>query len=93
MSKLITGDSPAEEMLLGFKRQAEETEKKPAPKKKAAGSRTPKPKKESENRTRRVQIVLPPTLYDQLKDYAWSNRQSVNEAIIQAITEQLRRSK
>lgn len=93
MSKLITGDSPAEEMLLGFKRQAEEPEKKPAPKKKAAGSRAPKPKKESENRTRRVQLVLTPTLYDQLKDYAWKNRQSVNEAIIQAITEQLRRSK
>ena len=92
MSKLITGDSPAEEMLLGFKRQAQEPEKKPAPKKKAAGSRAPKPK-ETENRTRRVQLVLPPTLYDQLKETAWKNRQSVNEAIIQAVTEYLKRSK
>lgn len=92
MSKLITGDSPAEEMLLGFKRQAQEPEKKPAPKKKAAGSRAPKPKA-TENRTRRVQLVLPPTLYDQLKETAWKNRQSVNEAIIQAVTEYLKRSK
>lgn len=93
MNKRIEEDSALLSVLGYGTAKPNEPEKKPAPKKKAAGSRAPKPKKESENRTRRVQLVLTPTLYDQLKDYAWSNRQSVNEAIIQAITEQLKRSK
>lgn len=89
-NKIIEELNPAEELLLGWRSQEEP--KKPAPKKKAAGSRA-KPPKEKENRTRRVQLVLTPSLYDQLKETAWKNRQSVNEAIIQAITDYLKRSK
>ena len=48
-------------------------------------------KKSTENRTRRVQAVLPPKLYKQLNDAAWKSRQSVNETIIQAVTEYLER--
>lgn len=92
MSKRIEEDSALLSVLGYGTAKPEEPEKKPAPKKKAAGSRAPKPK-ETENRTRRVQLVLPPTLYDQLKETAWKNRQSVNEAIIQAVTEYLKRSK
>ena len=93
MSKRIEEDSALLSVLGYGTAKPEEPKKQPAPKKKAAGSRAPKPKKETETRTRRVQLVLPPTLYDQLKETAWSNRQSVNEAIIQAITEYLKRSK
>lgn len=46
-----------------------------------------------ELRTRRVQAVLTPTLYEQLNDTAWKNRQSVNETIVQAIEEYIRRHK
>lgn len=46
-----------------------------------------------ELRTRRVQAVLTPTLYEQLSDTAWKNRQSVNETIVQAIEEYIRRHK
>lgn len=95
MSKsLIEGASPAEELLLSFKAPPKEEPAakppKPAPKKKAAGSRAKMPK-ETEHRTRRVQLVLTPTLYDQLNEAAWNNRQSVNETIIQAVTEYLKR--
>lgn len=56
-----------------------------------------KAKKQTANakelRTRRVQAVLTPTLYEQLNDTAWKNRQSVNETIVQAIEEYIRRHK
>ena len=97
MSKrIITGDNPAEELILSWSTPTEEepaAPKKTAPKKKASGSRAKKAPKEAEaeTRTRRVQLVLPPTLYEQLKEEAWNSRQSVNETIIQAITEHLKR--
>lgn len=44
-------------------------------------------------RTRRVQAVFTPELYEQLNDYAWTNRKSVNGTIIEAVEEYLRRHK
>lgn len=90
-NKIIEGENPAEELLLRFQQPTESEPKKATPKKKATRSKAPK--KEAENRTRRVQLVLPPSLYQQLNDAAWNSRQSVNETIIQAITEYLKRSK
>lgn len=91
-NKIIEGENPAEELLLRFQQPTESEPKKATPKKKATRSKAPK-KKEPETRTRRVQLVLPPSLYQQLNDAAWNSRQSVNETIIQAITEYLKRSK
>ena len=90
MSKRII--SPAEELLtsLNAPQEEEPVTPKKAPKKKSTGSGAKKPAKK-ENRTRRVQLVLTPTLYEQLNDRAWSDRQSVNETIIQAIEEYLKR--
>lgn len=92
MSKrIITGDNPAEELLLSWSTPKEEpAAPKKTPKKKPTGSGAKKTPK-SENRTRRVQLVLPPSLYEQLNEKAWSSKQSVNETIIQAITEYLKR--
>ena len=94
MSKRIGEDSALLSVLGYGTAQTEEkaqpkTEKKPS-QKKANGSRA-KTTAKDESRTRRVQLVLPPTLYDQLKDAAWENRQSVNETIIQAVTAYLKR--
>ena len=97
MSKRIEEDSALLSVLGYGAAQTEEPKPKERPKppkkpaqKKSAGSKAKAPAKD-ENRTRRVQLVLPPTLYEQLKDAAWSDRQSVNEAIIQAITAYLKR--
>lgn len=90
MSK-ITGDSPAAILLNSTKKEekpkAESKTKKAAPKTKKKYTTA----ENGENRTRRVQAVLPPKLYEQLNDEAWKSRQSVNETIIQAITEYLER--
>lgn len=93
MNKRIDEDSALLSVLGYGAASKEEPKAKPAPKKKAAAPKATQPKAETETRTRRVQLVLPPTLYDQLKETAWKNRQSVNEEIIQAVTEHIKRSK
>lgn len=75
-----------------------DAEEKPKTKTAGGKSKTNKGKthrrgSDAENRTRRVQAVLTPTLYDQLSDTAWKNRQSVNETIVKAIEEYIRRQK
>lgn len=56
-----------------------------------------KPKRKKKNpkdkRTRRTQILLTPRIYEKLDRIAYKNRQSMNETIIQAITEYIERSK
>ena len=53
-----------------------------------------KPKKNPlDVRTRRTQILLTPRLYKQLDKIAYKKHQSMNETIIQAITEYIERSK
>ena len=81
MSKRIEEDS-ALLSVLGY-------DEKPS-QKKANGSRA-KTTAKDETRTRRVQLIFPPTLYDQLKEKAWEEGQSVNETIIQAVTAYLKR--
>ena len=47
---------------------------------------------EKENRTQRLQVVLPPSLYEELKETAWKNRvKSVNEAVNIAIAEYIKK--
>lgn len=47
-----------------------------------------------EHRTKRVQIVLTPSLYEALVETRYKNKiTSVNETIVQAITEYIERSK
>ena len=45
---------------------------------------SPKPKKK-EDRTRRVQLVLPPSLYEDVKKYAEDNFLSINQVFINAV--------
>ena len=98
MSKITKDYNLTAVLLNSGKAEAEaKTEKKPKAEPKKSGSKKPAAKKNgskdknTENRTRRVQAVLPPKLYKQLNDAAWKSRQSVNETIIQAITEYLER--
>ena len=65
----------------------QEAPKKPRTAKKKQG------KEPEDKRTRRVQAVLSPRLYEQLNDIAWKKRQSVNETIIKAVEDYIRRNK
>ena len=61
------------------------------PKKSKAPS---KPKQAEEHRTKRVQIVMTPTLFEELTETRWKNKtKSLNETIIQAIEQYIERSK
>ena len=64
-------------------------EKKPRAKKtptqKAPSKWSRDPSIEREKRTKRVQIVLPPSLYDAAKDLAEKQGESLNEIIIRAL--------
>ena len=85
MSKrIITGDSPAEEMLLSWSTPKEETPKK-APKKKSSGSKPKEPAKK-EIRDVHVNLVLKPSLVEALKDEAWSQRRSLNNLVEEVLT-------
>lgn len=69
--------------------------KQEAPKKprtKTAGKKKPKENLPPEKkRTRRVQTIFTPELYERLNNYAWDNRKSVNSTIVEAVEEYLRR--
>lgn len=81
MSKrIITGDNPAEEMLLSWS-----TPKEEAPKKKTSGSRPKEPAKK-EIRDVHVNLVLKPSLVEALKDEAWSQRRSLNNLVEEVLT-------
>lgn len=70
--------------------EQEEPKKKPRTKtaKKPGGTLPPEKK-----RTRRVQTIFTPELYEKLNAYAWDNRKSVNSTIVEAVEEYLRRHK
>ena len=91
-NKTITGEMSTAAKIF----EDNKTEQKPKAQSKTKKAE-PKAKKKyttaenGENRTRRVQAVLPPKLYEQLNNAAWESRQSVKETIIQAITEYLER--
>ena len=67
----------------------QEAPKKPRTAKKKQGGTLPPEKK----RTRRVQTIFTPELYERLNAYAWDNRKSVNSTIVEAVEEYLRRHK
>ena len=90
LSVLGYGTSAPAEEEPSPKETPKPTAKKKPTQKKPSGSKT-KAQAKDETRTRRVQLVLPPTLYDELNNAAWENRQSVNETIIQALTAYLKR--
>ena len=71
----------------------EKTADTAAKKSKTSKGKSKKASAAQETRTRRVQLVLPPTLYEQLNDTAWNQRQSVNETVIKAVQEYIRRHK
>ena len=84
----ITGKTVAQQLLEKNKPKAEaKKDSKPTPKK--------KPKEATaEIRNRRVQAVLTPSLYEALNETSHKLRhRSVNETIVQAITEYIERSK
>lgn len=58
---------------------------KKAPTQKAPSKWSRDPSMEREKRTKRVQIVLPPSLYDAAKDLAEKQGESLNEIIIRAL--------
>lgn len=92
MSKKRIEEDSALLSVLGYGASAP-AEEEPSPKEtpKPKAKKKAKKKAKDETRTRRVQLVLPPTLYDELNNAAWENRQSVNETIIQALTAYLKR--
>ncbi len=49
--------------------------------------KTGRKRKGAEVRSRRVQLVLEPAMYEQISDIAWRNRESLNQTIITAIRE------
>ena len=67
----------------------EEPKKKPRTQGKGDKPKTPPEKL----RTRRVQTIFTPELYDKLSAYAWANRKSINGTIIDAVEDYLRRHK
>lgn len=79
--KSETVKSEPKKIVLKDKTKSESKPKKRATKQNA----------DSENRSRRVQCVFTPSLYEKLSDTAWKERISVNEAIVQAITEYIER--
>lgn len=94
--KRIMGEnSPAMDLLMTNiakqKAESKPTKKKAPAKKEKPQTATEEDKKET--RSRRVQLVIEPSLYERLNDTAWNSRQSVNATIIQAITEYLERRK
>lgn len=96
MSKITGEGSPAEMLLKGIKADAEPQKKPKQTKSKATADSKPKKQAtkqnaDSENRSRRVQCVFTPSLYEELSNKAWENRISVNEAIVQAVTEYIER--
>lgn len=96
MSKITGEGSPAEMLLKGIKAEAEPQKKPKQTKSKATADSKPKKQAtkqnaDSENRSRRVQCVFTPSLYEKLSDTAWKERISVNEAIVQAVTEYIER--
>lgn len=58
---------------------------KKTPTQKAPSKWSRDPSIEREKRTKRVQIVLPPSLYDAVKDLADGKGESLNEIIIRAL--------
>lgn len=49
--------------------------------------KTGRKRKGTEVRSRRVQLILEPMMYETISDIAWRNRESVNQTIITAIKE------
>lgn len=70
--------------------EGQQEPKQKAPRK-ATKQRKPLPPEQK--RTRRVQTIFTPELYEKLEAYAWANRKSVNGSIIEAVEEYLRRHK
>lgn len=95
MSKITGEIAPAELLLKGVKADAEPKKQKPKQTKTKAESKAKKPtakgEADTENRSRRVQAVFTPSLYEELSNKAWEQRISVNEAIVQAVTEYIER--
>ena len=74
--------------------QPQQEEPKQKPRTKTTGGKKQKPPLDPEKkRTRRVQTIFTPELYDKLNAYAWANKKSVNGTIIEAVEEYLRRHK
>ncbi len=74
--------------------QPQQEEPKRKPRTKTTGGRKQRDLLEPEKkRTRRVQTIFTPELYDKLNAYAWANKKSVNSTIIEAVEEYLRRHK
>ena len=63
------------------------------PRTKTAGKKTKENLPPEKKRTRRVQTIFTPELYEKLNAYAWDNRKSVNGTIVEAVEEYLRRHK
>jgi len=66
-------------------------EKKPAPRKKNSKPVNDPPKREK--KTQRVQILLQPTLFNELRQRAYEEDMSVNEAITRAVKAYLKERK
>ena len=76
--------------------QPQHEEPKQKPRTKTTGGRKQKQRdllEPEKKRTRRVQTIFTPELYDKLNAYAWANKKSVNGTIIEAVEEYLRRHK
>lgn len=73
--------------------QQEEPKQKPQPRKATGGKKQRDLLEPEKKRTRRVQTIFTPELYDKLNAYAWANKKSVNSTIIEAVEEYLRRHK
>ena len=71
---------------------SEETKEKVDGKPKAKEKKTQPRKKTEEIRSRRVQVVVKPSLYERLSQKAWKEHITVNEAINRAIEKYLERS-
>ena len=71
----------------------EQEEPKKKPRTRTAEKKNKENKDPGEVRTRRVQTIFTPNLYEKLNAYAWDNRKSVNGTIVEAVEEYLRRHK
>lgn len=68
-------------------------EQKPAPKRTARKSKPANDPPRREKKTQRVQILLQPTLFNELRQRAYEEDMSVNEAISRAIKAYLKERK
>ena len=97
MSRNLTEDNPAVELILGLNAQREaeqdpgEPQENPAAPKPKKSKAKEKSEENKEKRDAHINLVLKPSLADALKDEAWNQRRSLNNLVEEVLTNYIKR--